>query len=356
MWTLNPLFRIRFGDPLQCDLFFPNRTVVLPSPDILKLLAALNKPMPRAAVVALATWALEVDTAAARRAVAELIRNDILVPDDRDFAAFAGARHWIERGWLDALMLHLASRDIPFEDDRSAEPDRSNSDQMRRIVADEGPPEFWADYPGRPRVELPPANGAYSVGSLGETLLRRRSNRPWRSGMISMTELSTILHRANAEARELRTAAEARYRDDGAVLLNSAFCATETYIVAFNVASLPAGLYHYDLRDHALVQLREGLFRQHVVEMCIGQSRPRDAACAFVITVRWARYMYRYRHPRAYRTLLINVGELAQKYILLSTAFNLSTFLTPALRDECADSLLGVDGHEEAALYVVAAG
>lgn len=165
-----------------------------------------------------------------------------------------------------------------------------------------------------------------------------------------------MLLNANRETVRLRKEAEATYESNSGVLLNSAFSALETYFFAFSVDGLEPGLYHYDPRGHRAVLLRRGDLTDEVVTMCIGQDRPRGAACAFVITAVWERYMFRYRHPRAYRTLLINVAELAHKYILLATALDLSTFLTPALRDEFADQLLGVDGLKEAPLYVVAIG
>jgi hypothetical protein len=90
--------------------------------------------------------------------------------------------------------------------------------------------------------------------------------------------------------------------------------------------------------------------------MCAGQQRPGGAACAFAISAVFERYMFRYRHARAYRTLLVNVSELAQKYIMLATNFGLSTFMTPLFFDEVASELLGVDEYEEAVLELVAVG
>ncbi len=154
----------------------------------------------------------------------------------------------------------------------------------------------------------------------------------------------------------LRNAVEEQIQDRPEVLLDSAFSALETYFFAFSIEGLPNGIYHYDLRSHSVSLLREGLFRDEVARMCIGQRKPGSGSCTFLISAVFERYMYRYRHPRAYRNLLINVSEFAHRYILLSTALGLSTFMTPALQDEQADALLGVNGYEEAPLYVVAIG
>lgn len=147
-----------------------------------------------------------------------------------------------------------------------------------------------------------------------------------------------------------------QWRVRPATLLHSAFCATETYVFAFDVAGLNPGLYHYDPREAGLTELRTGLLRGEIAAICVGQERPSQAACVFAITAVFDRYMYRYRHNRAYRSLLINVGELGQKYILTSTAFGLSTFLTPLFEDELADAVLGIEPYAEALLEVVAVG
>jgi len=123
-----------------------------------------------------------------------------------------------------------------------------------------------------------------------------------------------------------------------------------------SVDGVEPGIYHYDIQMHQLRLIMSGDFRDKYVQMCIGQSRPHSSSCAFILTADWQRFMYRYRHPRAYRTLLINTAELAHKYVLLATAFKLGTFLTPAFRDEIAEGLLGVDGLVEAPLYTVAVG
>jgi nitroreductase family protein len=66
--------------------------------------------------------------------------------------------------------------------------------------------------------------------------------------------------------------------------------------------------------------------------------------------------MVRYPQPSAYRTLMINVGELAQKLVLLSTATGLSTFITPAFDDAYADQILGLDPATHAAIEVIGVG
>jgi SagB-type dehydrogenase family enzyme len=352
----NPLLRIRFGPPLACDLPLEKVSLTLPDTGYVRLIASLSAPKPREAAVGLATWALGIEADAAAGVIADLTANRILVPgDEADPPSLDGVRHWVRRGWLDALMLHLSSRDIRFQDTFSADPDGYARAAMQEFIARDGVPEIWKRFPDRDAVALP-APGALPDEPLEKVLLRRRSNRPWRYGTIGLETLSTILFHANEETRRLRMSAEESAAERPEVLLNSSFSALETYCVAFSVEGLAPGIYHYDPRDGRLFPIRLGLFRDEFVRMCIGQDRPREAACAFVVTAVWPRFMFRYRHPRAYRTLMINVAELGHKYLLLATAFRLSTFMTPAFDDRAADQFFGFDGYDEGPLYAIAVG
>jgi hypothetical protein len=61
----------------------------------------------------------------------------------------------------------------------------------------------------------------------------------------------------------------------------------------------------------------------------------------------------RYRHNRAYRNLLVNAGELAQKYLILATTYRLSQFITPAFNDVSAEKFTELDGIKEGPIYAL---
>jgi SagB-type dehydrogenase family enzyme len=165
-----------------------------------------------------------------------------------------------------------------------------------------------------------------------------------------------MLWLGSAETRRVRNDVALELSSNPSALFNSAFTAIEVYIFAFNVNGLPPGLYHYDPKKHSVACLRKGDLQNEVTKMCVGQARAGSGACALAFSGVWKRYMYRYRHPRAYRTLLVNIAELAQKHLILATALSLSTFVTPAFNDELADRLLDVEGFDEAVLELIAFG
>jgi SagB-type dehydrogenase family enzyme len=66
--------------------------------------------------------------------------------------------------------------------------------------------------------------------------------------------------------------------------------------------------------------------------------------------------MWRYPSNRAYRSLLIEAGHLAQTFCLVATARGLAPFCTMAFDDEAVEQVLGVEGTNESAMYVVGVG
>lgn len=353
---VNPLMRIHFGPPIMCDLLLDGRQVELSDSTYIELISQLDQDISRERLSRIVEKIFDVSTPEAGIIIADLEKARILVGADQKRVEMAGVRHWIRRGWLDALVLHLKSRNIDCVDDGAEDSFAHNSDILRTVIKKEGLPELWREYPDCRVFELPPADSLPENQTFEEVLLRRRSFEPWVQKQLKLRQLSTILDFANKENLRLRKSVDEQVKDEPGVLLNSGFSALETYFFAFSIEGLPNGIYHYDPRSHSASLLKDGLYREEVSHMCIGQRKPGSGSCTFLISAVFERYMYRYRHPRAYRNLLINVSEFAHRYILLSTALGLSTFMTPALQDEQADALLGVNGYEEAPLYVVAIG
>jgi SagB-type dehydrogenase family enzyme len=265
-------------------------------------------------------------------------------------------QHWIDRGWLDAAILHLKSRDLSFIDDRVDDPESVKRAVLLDEVESNPPPAFWKNYPSSQKIFLPKPTDLPSDRLLPEVLLARRSLAPYRGGGLNAIELGNILHYASLETVRLRTAAEETLRTSPELLLASSFSAIEIYPIILDVEGIAPGLYHFDPRDGGLSLLKSGYFREEAAKVCIGQSRAGASGVTLVFTAVWERYMYRYRHARAYRNLLINVAQLAQKILVLATSYRLGTFMTPAIDDEYAEQFLNLQWQEEAPLYVVAAG
>ncbi|PZQ45589.1 MAG: hypothetical protein DI551_06920 [Micavibrio aeruginosavorus] len=351
-FKVNPLAKISLFPEMKCELLLEGLSYKLPHTGYISFLSKLKGASGKDDIIHMIEESINKD--AANDIFEDMCSSMILVDEDYEHADMDGARHWIKRGWLEGLFLHLKTRNISFSD-TSGDTGFSAKESLAKLIETEGLPEIWKSYDDCRKFPLPKPQ-AIPEKSLEEVLLKRRSNRPWRNSSMSMEHFSSILHYANVETRRIRMNLEQNVKSDPELLLNSSFTALETYCLVMSVQDLTPGLYHYDPKSHQLSLIREGLFREEITKCCIGQSRPHDASCVFMISAVWERFMFRYRHARAYRTLLTNVSELGHKYLLLGTSLRLSTFMTPAFNDKYVDNFMGFNGYDEAVLYAIGLG
>src|SRR5208283_480014 len=130
----------------------------------------------------------------------------------------------------------------------------------------------------------------------------------------------------------------------------------EVYLMALRVDGLDPGLYHYDARDHALELISSKATPQVARDYCADQPYVADAAALFIMTALFARTMWKYQHPRAYRVVLLDAGHLGQTFCLTATRMGLAPFSTAALKDTLIERDLGIDGISESVLYVTGIG
>jgi SagB-type dehydrogenase family enzyme len=130
----------------------------------------------------------------------------------------------------------------------------------------------------------------------------------------------------------------------------------EAYVVAQRVAGLERGVYHYDAASHELVRIGKAVRRKALTHALAKQDYFLPAGAIVIMTAVFERAMWRYPFSRAYRTVLAEAGHHGQTFCLLATALNLAPFCTMAFRDTDLESLIGVDGVNESAVYVVGVG
>lgn len=350
----NPFMRIGLSDPITCELLLDRLTYQITSPEIMHVFAAAAQPVSVADLAErlkrLPGWN---DARCVEATICDMCDKRLLVAPDDHRELMPAVRHWEERGWLEALVLHLSSRNLSYDDVG----DRSRPQQEKRYQAS-GEPMTDADWleEGARRLALDPSAKLPSDESLDDILLRRRTGVPRSDRPMTARMLSAMLRNANLEACRNRARTTEPVGTDLTALLYSPYSALETWVLVLDVDGVPPGLYQYDVRGHELRLVRGGDFRGDLVAMCIGQRIAGRASAAFVISAVWERYRLRYQHERGYRNLLINISELAHKYIIGATALHLNNFITPAFDDEAACRLIGRQPHHEAPLYMVAVG
>ncbi len=217
----------------------------------------------------------------------------------------------------------------------------------RGALADWGKrPPRYKTYPAAERFALPPVT-ATPTSTLAEVIAQRRSRRAYAPHGLTPHQLSWLLYCADgltAPAAGLRSAPSA-----------GAQYPIELYVVVNRVAGLSSGLYHYAVASHTLERLDQAELAQEIMRAGLWQSFLAEASVVFVLTAIFQRLRWRYRE-RAYRYALLEAGHIAQNIYLAAEAAGLGACAVGAFFDSLVNQLLGVDGTEEAALYLLAVG
>jgi len=211
-------------------------------------------------------------------------------------------------------------------------------------VADWGerPPQYKT-YNGAPTVVLPEPDLAAGL-STEAAFVERSSHRESRDEPPAPGELSRILFLAAGMRGNRRN-----HPSSGALY------PIEIYPVVNNVDGIDRGVYHYEIRDHALAQVRSGDHRDAVVRQALMQEFLGQAGVVLFLTVIFQRMRFKYQ-DRTYRYGLIEAGHIGQNIYLAATSQGLGACAVGAFLDDSINRMLGVDGREEAAIYMLSVG
>lgn len=209
-------------------------------------------------------------------------------------------------------------------------------------------PPVYKQYPGVPTVPLPDPTPARGLAT-EEAIDRRRSVRSYSGQPMTLDELSRVLRytggrNADLWGHHLRAAPS-----------SGALYPVETYLLAHNVAELAPGVYHYAPERHGLHQLRRDDLRGAVVRHGVSQGFLGEANVVVVFTAIFQRMRWKYQQ-RSYRYALIEAGHLGQNLCLAATSIGLGTCAVGAFDDHEFNAMLGVDGTDEASVYILALG
>ncbi len=182
-----------------------------------------------------------------------------------------------------------------------------------------------------------------------EAIRLRHSTREYSGEPMTLDELSRVLFMMDGINRErwghrLRTAPS-----------SGALYPIEAYPVVHNVTGLKPGVYHYGVKDHLLEQVRVGDMRGEVVRQGLSQQFLGKANVVMFLTIIFQRMRFKYQ-DRTYRYGLLEAGHLGQNIYLAATSMGLGACAIGAFMDDAINGMLGVDGKEEAAIYMLTVG
>ncbi len=231
-----------------------------------------------------------------------------------------------------------------FQQETKYEPGR----MPRHQLIWEAKPDLYKKYPEASKVELPSFEPSRAM-SLDQTLKQRKSVREFKPKSISIGQLSYLLWASTGLQRvedgyEFRTAPSA-----------GALYPIETYVVANNIRTLEAGLYHYSIWNHQLERLMQGDMRHQIAVAALGQGMCAAAPAVFVWSAIFERCKWKYGQ-RAYRYIYLDTGHIAENLALAAVSLNLGSCEIGALYDGQANEIIGVDGDKESVICMAVVG
>jgi SagB-type dehydrogenase family enzyme len=282
-----------------------------------------------------------------RRAARALVRRTFLQSSHRAIPARERAmeewKHWNPA----AGFFHSSTRDEEITTDPA------EIEYFLRHRAREQPmPLPVKRYPGKALISLPDPK---ITGEFPRVLLGRRTWRRFAPRPVELSDLATLLGLTWGVQRWFQMPTLGR------VALKTApsggcLHPIEAYVLARRIRGLRPGLYHYVSDRHSLELLKRGATSKQISKYLGGQSWYSPAAALVLMTGVFSRTQWKYRTPRAYRTVLTETGHLCQTFCLVATWLGLAPFCTLALADTKIEKDLGVDGIQEAVLYAAGIG
>jgi putative peptide maturation dehydrogenase len=308
-----------------------------------------------------------VDVAAGDRArVRELAGKGVLLTDEEDGElarmravdeALAGA-DWNLYGAFHYLMTKWSGVDLRASPDEGEFPPVTE-EMLERFVAERGqPPDPFHALSDPVAVhELPVVD---REGGLYDALARRKTARGFdRTARMTVEELSLVLHQV--------------WGCQGtAPIIGDLYCIKRTspsggglhpieaYPIVSGVEGVETGIYHYDVRNHAL-ELMERLGEDEAVELAAdftcGQNYFGTAHVSTVMTARFPRTHWKYpKQQKAYPVILMDAAHLSQTHYLVAAELRLGAYVTVAINSREIEERLGLDGVTEGVVAMVGCG
>ena len=262
---------------------------------------------------------------------------------------YAAAYHYMTQ-WSGVFMRDGEAEDVELTAQSRA--------AAQALVAEHGPPPPPFKEMSSSRVLSLP--GHERDGALYRALMARRTTRAFdASAPMALAELDTVLRYVFGIQGYARNAADVvcikRTSPSGGGLHP-----VEAYPIVNHVEGVRPGLYHYNAHDHSLELLYEldpDEGRRMATSFMCGQGYFAAAQVSFVLTARFYRNHWKYRHhQKAYAGILMDAAHLSQTLYLVSASVGLGAFVTLAINGRDIEERLGLDGVQEGAIAMIGCG
>jgi len=208
-------------------------------------------------------------------------------------------------------------------------------------------------YPTLKRKKLSPMK-PLSI-DIDKVIWHRRSIRNFLQEYITFEDLSTLLQYSagiNHVLVENGNGSKSGFRTYPSA---GGLYPLEIYLVVNRVTDLPSGLYHYNVRENCLESIFTDNLYDKLNSLHIRDQLITESGVSILITSVFKRNTYKYGN-RGYRFTLMEVGHLSQNIALVSEALKLGSCNIGGYEDDELNTLLNIDGVNEAVIGELAVG
>ena len=205
----------------------------------------------------------------------------------------------------------------------------------------------YKGYPDAVSISLPSGLAPLDV-TLEDAIRNRRSRKQFSGSPMSLQELSRLLE-LGAGVTQYGEIARRAAPSAGALF------PVEIYPLVFAVDGVDKGLYHYAALTNTLEFLKPLVSSREIWPVLDYSFEGTTPAVAFALTARLPRVQAKYGE-RGYRFALMEAGHIAQNMLLTATALSLNSVPAGGFFDDGLNFLIGADGQEEVAVYLVLTG
>ena len=220
--------------------------------------------------------------------------------------------------------------------------------QKREEWPDDWKTTYYKTYPRLPKIALPLVRPPEA--DIFATITKRQSHRKLSQG-LTFDEISILLKYGAGIVREDSHMKVRAYPSGGARY------PLELYILITAGNEIGSGLYHYDLRAHALTCIFPRVFQKGDLEAMFVDQWIQEAGAIILTTAIFERTQNKYGE-RGYRFVLMDAGEINQNLYLICSALSLKCCAIGIAResDTKLEKFLDIDGVTESLVGLTAIG
>lgn len=214
-------------------------------------------------------------------------------------------------------------------------------------------PLLYKQYPDVAPISLPldtSSRGVPALDAIATTVQPAGETR-----IPDLPTLARLLHFSAGITKRIRIGGMRRRVPFRAAACTGALYHIEVYAVCGDVAGLEAGVYHFDVKENALRQLRAGDYRRILIEASGAHPHMAEAPVALIYTDVFWRNAIKYQ-AREYRHAFWDSGTILANTLAMTAAHDLPATVVTGFVDADVNRLLDLDTEREVALALVPVG